>query len=140
MALKNFNAKTTGSKGREERLKVVHRDVSSIFNGLYSRHDEGFKGTTSSSLCWRLAWCVVSCCCDIPVGNNMSGVWHGTIVDCLCASCLVSSGVFCNMNCTVDQNMTATMIDFEEHAMIVDWVSKVKSAKSWAGETARNFK
>lgn len=59
--LENFIAQTTVPKGREETMKVMHRRIRSVSDGIYWSDDEGFEVTTSS-VCWRLVpvvYCIV---------------------------------------------------------------------------------
>lgn len=87
----------------------MHRAIQSVLDGLYRGQDEGFQVTIPSSSCLRLVPFVVSYIFDIPEGEEMSGVWHGTTVGCPCIQCLVSRSEFRGMNFAVHGNMAGKM-------------------------------
>lgn len=96
--LENFTTLKTVSEGHREKRKAVHKEMQSILDALCRRHDEWLEVTTSISSCWRLVSFVVSNCCDIPEGENMSGQRHETKFDRPCIRCLLTREQFCNVN------------------------------------------
>lgn len=62
-------------------MKLVHRGIRSVLDGLYRCHDEILQVTTSQSSYCRLIPLVISFYCDIPEAKGRSCGQHGTTVD-----------------------------------------------------------
>lgn len=54
MPLESFIAQKTVLECRDDKMKVVHRRILSILDGLFRSRDGRFEETISSSSCWRL--------------------------------------------------------------------------------------
>lgn len=71
-------------------MRMIHRAMKMVVWPLKRYERSGFNVKTREGVEWRCVPLLVSYCCDIPEGKDISGVRHGVAVRRPCVRCMVT--------------------------------------------------
>lgn len=104
--IESFVLPTSDSSCRFWKMEMLHIAPKMLLKGLSCYSSSGFSATWKKGITGTSFPSVVSYCCELPEGNDMSCIRHGSRVQRSCSKCLVSLNDIKNLR--TDQVRTVT--------------------------------